>query len=79
MTDEQIVGIFHWQQHKKKDGVQQNKIDDVEPQVQVNKYENKKGEKKMEAQESNGIISFINHLLTLHLVMMIIYSNMLVR
>ena len=62
MTDEQIIGIFHWQQHTKKDGVQQKKIDDVKSQVQVDKYENNKAA-NFEVQESNGMISSISHLM----------------
>ena len=61
---------FHWQQQKKKDGVQQkkkegeapNKKDGVQPPVQVKRYENNKGT-NLELQEWNGIISFTQKVL----------------
>ena len=51
-------------QQKENDGVQQKKKkDDVEPQVQVKKYENSKGA-NLDLQESNGIISFTHQVLS---------------
>ena len=44
-------------QKNKKDGVQQKKKDDVQPQVLVEKCDNTKGV-NMESQECNAIMSF---------------------